>query len=87
MTPRQIAEWMVEELNRLKYLYQDTVAFEISKRFGEEFTYINSSGNVAIDKKVLKEFRALTPDSVIWDRGERMWRFREDYDQEGRQQT
>jgi hypothetical protein len=37
-------------------------------------------------KKVLTEFKKLTGDSVIWDHGQRMWRFREKHDEPGRQQ-
>ena len=70
----------------MKFLYQDTVVFQVIEKFGEKYTYTNQNGNLAIDKKVLKEFRKLTGDTVIWERGERLWRFREDYDEAGRQQ-
>jgi len=86
MTREQVAKWMLEELHRVKYLYQETVVYDISSKFGEQFTYINDNGNPAIDRKVLAAFRKLTGDSVIWERGERMWRFREKYDEPGRQQ-
>ena len=86
MTARDVAKWMLKKLEEVKYLYQEEVVYEISEKFGEEFTYINENGNDAIDRAVLKEFRKLTSDSVIWERGERMWRFREEYDEEGRSQ-
>lgn len=85
-TPDQVAQWMLDELGRTKYLYQETVVYDIASKFGESFTYYNDYGNSAIDKKVLAAFRKLTGDSVIWDRGERMWRFRENYDEPGRRQ-
>jgi hypothetical protein len=87
VTPKEVAEWMLEELKRVNFLYQDTVVYQISEKFGEEYTYTNQNGNLAIDRVVLKEFRKLTGDTVIWERGERLWRFREDYDEEGRRQT
>jgi hypothetical protein len=86
MTPNEVATWMVEELERVQFLHQQTVVFDIASRFGQEFTYINESGNLAIRKDVLSAFRRLTGDSVIFERGERMWRKRESYDQPGRQQ-
>jgi hypothetical protein len=86
-TPDQVAQWMLDELKRVKYLYQETVVYDISSKFGEQFTYYNDSGNPAIDKKVLSAFRKLTGDVVIWERGQRMWRFRENYDEPGRQQN
>lgn len=85
-TAHEVAKWMLEELRRVKYLYQETIIYMISSKFGDQFTYYNDNGNLAIDKKVLSEFRKLTRDSVIWERGERMWRFREKHDDPGRQQ-
>ena len=86
-TPEQIAEWMVEELERRgQYLYQQVVASEIAERFGEEFTYVNQNGNLAIDPRVLAAFRRITEDTVVWERGERMWRKRNDADEPGRRQ-
>lgn len=85
-TPDDVAQWMLSELKRVKYLYQETVVYDISSKFGEDFTYYNDSGNPAIGKKGLAAFKKRTGDSVIWERGERMWRFREKHDEPGRQQ-
>ncbi len=68
---------MLSELQRVKYLYQEAVVYDITSKFGVNLTYYNDSGNPAIGKKVLAAFRKITGDSVIWERGERMWRFRE----------
>jgi hypothetical protein len=78
---------MLAELRREDYLYQQTVVYDIESEFGEEFTYTNENGNLAIAPQVLKEFRALTGDTVIWVKSERVWRFREDYDEPGRTQN
>jgi hypothetical protein len=86
MSPEQIAAWMFEELQRTKALYQETAVYDIAKRFGKEFTYTNVSGNIAIRKDVLSAFRKLSGDSVVWERGERMWRMRAAFDVGGRQQ-
>lgn len=61
-------------------------ALSIRVQFGEEFVYINENGNLAIDRRVLKQFRALTGDDVVWDRTEFMWRKRETHDEPGREQ-
>lgn len=87
VTTEQVAQWMVEELQRVKYLYQQEAVFAIETKFGAKFFYINDAGNPAIDRKVLASFKKLTGNSVVWERGERMWRLREDYDTEGRQQS
>ena len=85
-TPKDVAQWMMEELKRVNYLYQETVVYDIDSKFGDEFTYINDNGNLAISKNVLAAFRKLNEGNVIWERGEKMWRFRESYDSPGRQQ-
>jgi hypothetical protein len=85
-TPDDVAKWMLSELQREKYLYQETVVYDIESKFGEDFIYNNDNGNPAIGKKVLSAFKKLTGDSVIWERGERLWRFRGEHDEPGRQQ-
>jgi hypothetical protein len=87
MTATNVAVWMLEELKRVQYLYQEVVVCEIQTTFGEEFVYINDNGNLAISRPVLNEFRRLTEKSVVWERGERMWRFREGYDAPGERQA
>lgn len=79
-----VAAWMVDELDKSGLLYQEVAVYEIADRFGEEFTYYNESGNPAISRKVLREFRKRTP-NVVWERGERCWRARTEGDPEGRQ--
>lgn len=84
-TARDVAQFMLDELTRTKYLYQDVVVGQIELQFGPGFTGTNANGNPSINKDVLAVFNELTPDAV-WERGERMWRFREPYDKPGRQQ-
>ena len=75
VTVKSIAEWMLKQLDeKNKYLYQEDVAHKIKQEFGDEFVYLNENGNLAIDKKILKEFRKLTEGKVVWDRGEIAWR-------------
>jgi hypothetical protein len=85
-TFEQVAQWMVNELNKQDYLDQQTAAFEISSRFGEQFTYTNDNGNLAINIDVLTAFKKLTSNSIVWERGTRTWRKRMDYDKPGREQ-
>jgi hypothetical protein len=75
-TPRDIAEWMLEELKRETILSQEVVAHEISLLYGEEFTYTNADGELSLDERVLSEFRSLTENMVISVRGERVWRLK-----------
>ena len=87
MTPKEVAQWMLDELTRVKYLDQEVVVYAIKDKFGSEFTYDNENGNLAIDKGVLREFSKLTVNTVVWERGARLWRFRENYDPPGERQV
>jgi hypothetical protein len=86
-TPEKIAKWMVTALERDEFLYQQTAVYEIAQRFGDEFTYINERGSLCIDRQVLKAFRKLTEEIVVWERGQRVWRKRQEADEGGRRQN
>ncbi len=75
-TPRTIAEWMLEELKRETILCQEVVAHEVSMLYGEEFTYTNAKGELALDESVLREFRKLTENIAASIGGERVWRLK-----------
>jgi len=86
-TAREVAEWMAVEVEREGLLIQKVAAFEIEKRFGKEFVYVNENGNRAINEEVLNEFDKLAPkEKVVWVRKARFWRKREPTDKAGRQQ-
>jgi hypothetical protein len=84
---KEIAKYMVDELQKDGILHQDFIVYEIIEKFGEDYTYLNPNGNYAIDKGVLQEFRKMTEDSVVWVRGERYWRKREEDDEVGKRQV
>ena len=75
---------MLQQLEKERYVYQETIVYDIEGKFGDEFTYVNDNGNLAIDRRVLREFRKLTEGNVVWERGERMWRYRQHYDPPGK---
>lgn len=81
-TSKDVAAFMKVQLNKEKDLYQEDVVYEIESRFGSDFVYENENGDLAIDRKVLEEFKKITP-NVVWVRGERLWRFREKHDEPG----
>lgn len=83
---KAIALWMLEELDRVKFLYQEVVVYQIQDKFGDDYVYYNDNGNLAISQKVLTAFRTVSGEKIVWSRSERFWRFRESYDLPGRQQ-
>jgi hypothetical protein len=86
VTPKVVASWMLAKLESDRQIDQAYIASDILDRFGEGFIYYTGSGNIAISKDVLAEFRKLTGDEVIWDRRWKTWRFREPGDDPGRMQ-
>jgi DNA-binding IclR family transcriptional regulator len=83
-TPEDIARWMLDELEKAGYLYQWEAVYQIQSRFGVDFTYLNESGNFAIDRRVLRAFHNLTEDTVVWRRTEGCWVKRGPHDPPGR---
>lgn len=86
ITTKDVAQWMLNEIEKVKYLDQETAVDHISANFGDDFVYENENGNLAIEQKVLAAFRKLTDDSIVWERSSRLWRYREESDEPGRQQ-
>ncbi len=85
-TTQDVAEWMAATLERDRELYQEDAVAEIENRFGAEFIYTNETGGESISRQVLKEFRELTENTVVWQRREKLWRKREPGDEPNRLQ-
>lgn len=84
-TAREVAEWMLSQVNAGIRLYQKRAVRHIRANFGEEFSYKNENRNWAISKEVLDEFEALAPaDKVKWVVGRRYWRLARQGDPENR---
>ena len=75
---------MAEQLEHKVYLYQEDVVGDLREQLGEQFVYQNASGNPAISRAVLRAFRKLTENTVVWERSGRSWRQRAGYDRPGR---
>lgn len=71
-----VAHWMLNQINKKRELYQNEVVYQIEDKFGPQFVYENQAGNLAISREVLKEFRKLTEETVVWYRSELCWRIR-----------
>jgi hypothetical protein len=84
-TTREVAEWMVRQLNAGLRLYQDRAVRYIRANFGEEFSYRNENRNWAISPGVLADFDALAPATgVKWAVHGRYWRKAREGDPAGR---
>ncbi len=74
VTAKNVAEWMFAQFETATYLFQESVVYRIRNEFGAGFVYNNKSGNLAIGKDVLREFRKISEGKVVWERGDRAWR-------------
>ncbi|WFU52000.1 DUF6953 family protein [Sinorhizobium terangae] len=52
MTAAAAAEWMLEQVRENGMLEQEFAVYAIHRQFGDQFTYINENGNLAIAKPV-----------------------------------
>jgi hypothetical protein len=82
----EIAAWMLAEVLREGMVEQESLAADIESRFGKEYVPVNDNGNLSIRRDVLKTFRQISEESVVWDRTEKAWRKREAHDSPGRLQ-
>ncbi|MCX4577346.1 hypothetical protein OHB41_30035 [Streptomyces sp. NBC_01571] len=83
------AQWMLAQItdSRSHELFQMDAADHVAKHFDPGLTYVNDNGNLAISKEVLSAFRKMSEGTVIWERGARYWRLRNDRDPEGKRQA
>ncbi|RDI30063.1 DUF6953 family protein [Lentzea flaviverrucosa] len=86
LTAQEVAQWMANQVSEHGELYQEDALHLIEKNFGEEFTEQKDNGSWGIASAVLKAFTSLTTETVVWVKGERYWRPREDGDAPGRSQ-
>ena len=66
MTTKDVAEWMLEQVESRGFLHQQEATQQIARLFGEQFTCINQYGNRVIKRSVRIEFGKLAAGSVVW---------------------
>ncbi|MGR0183234.1 DUF6953 family protein [Azospirillum aestuarii] len=85
MTPQQAAEWMLEQFEAKRFLYQEEAASHLFHLHDEALAYFDASGNLCVGKAVLAEFNKMTSDAV-YERADKFWRDRLPSDMPGRMQ-
>ena len=56
-TAQEVAQWMLDEVMGKGELEQEAAVSDIALKFGNEFTYDNENGNLAIRQYLLAAFR------------------------------
>jgi hypothetical protein len=85
MTPQEAAEWMLEQFEAKRFLYQEEAATHLLHLDDEALARLDTNGNVCLAKPVLASFNKLAPD-IVYERAAKFWRDRLPTDQPGRQQ-
>src|SRR5688572_14246255 len=81
-----VAQWMLSVVEERGELTQNVAFYGINKQFGSGFTTITNSGSPSIKGGVLTAFKKISEDTIVWERGNKLWRKREFYDGPGRDQ-
>jgi hypothetical protein len=84
MDASTVAVWMLQQIDNESCIYQDEVVDYLVRAKREDLLVENSDGNQVIGKAVLAAFRKLTPESVVWVKPDRYWRYRVTEDEPGR---
>lgn len=76
--------WMLKLLAKDKCLYQDDVVDHLVKSGADDMLKENADGNLVLNNNVLKAFKKVTEDDVVWVRSGFYWRYRVPEDEPGR---
>jgi hypothetical protein len=73
VTPSEVAQWMLAELERRGRLDRDVTVCNIEQIFGHEFISDNEKGHPTIRGGVMKAFWRLAENAAFWDAKNRAW--------------
>lgn len=76
--------WMLSKLKQDGCIYQDDVVDYLVKANAEDLLRENADGNLVVGAPLLKAFREVTEDSVVWVKPDKYWRWRVPEDEPGR---
>lgn len=84
MEAREVAQWMLAQLELEGCIYQDDVVDFLVKANADALLRENADGNLVVGRKVLEAFRAVSEHTVVWVKPDRYWRWRVTEDEPGR---
>lgn len=85
MDAKEIASWMLTQVEGQGCIYQDDVVDYLVKADAEELLRENNDGNLVVGRAVLEAFKAITETTVVWVKPDRYWRWRVAEDEPGRE--
>ncbi len=75
MTVKDVAQFMLKELNKKGSLPQVGLVDIIKEKFGDEFVFETTHGTLTIDRKVIREFNKIKSKDIIWDKDGCCWSY------------
>ena len=75
MTVKDVAQFMLKELNKKGSLPQVGLVDIIKEKFGDEFVFETTHGTFTIDRKVIREFNKIKSKDIIWDKDGCSWSY------------
>lgn len=75
MKIKDVAQFMLKELNKKGTLLQVGLADIIKDKFGDEFVFTTTHGTLTIDRKVIREFNKIKGNDVVWDKDGCCWSY------------
>lgn len=85
MQAKEVASWMLAQVEKHGCIYQDDVVDYLVKAGAEELLRENSDGNLVVGRGVLDAFKGLTETTVVWVKPDMYWRWRVAEDEPGRE--
>lgn len=73
---KAVAQWMLDRV-QAGPLYQNYAAQEILSLFGSFYVHENPDAPLTIQQGVLKAFKDISSETVVYDTDKRCWRLRE----------
>jgi hypothetical protein len=80
VTARDVAQWMLDEIEKHGELYKPTAVINILSIFGSEFARIDRHSQPAIHSDVLVALAELSGGTIRWNADSKSWTKRRLYD-------
>ena len=85
MDVKEVASWMLTQVEKHGCIYQDDVVDYLVKANSDELLRENADGNLVVGRAVLDAFKNATETTVVWVKPDRYWRWRVAEDEPGRE--
>ena len=72
-TAKEVAIWLANEIKRCGAMERSRATQKIEDRFDKSFLTLSEGGQKLIKEQVLRHFRVIKHDSIVWNEGRQAW--------------